>query len=725
MNTFENILEERLARLEGGASLEECLADLPEDDALLVKKAAMLRTIAGTASISDKLAEQRRELLKLAKENDRMSSKSPSPVGKTRPQWVFPAIFAGSAMAVFTCLAIFSLLSGLVGLRWVNQPNRNQAHNVALKAPDPQSAVLKDLHGLVEIQESDGTWKVAQIGQTIEAGQHIRTRELSNVTLGFYDSSQARLGPNSEVSVDQLDAQKSRPRVVMLTQQLGESKHDVAKSSDPASRYEVHTPSGVGTAKGTSFSVFVATTMLTRFDVDEGAVSVTSLDVTVIVVAGQSTVIVFGEPPAQPVFRMSGEGIVEKTGSSWHIAGRTFRTDSDTVFIGNPEVGDWVSFAARIVADGSPILDRVELVEQSPETKFAFTGTADSIGGDEWAISGRTVHVDAMTDIDSNIQVGDIVKVKGNIIEDGILLATDIQLIEENEEGLPFAFVGVIDEITETELTISGITVTVDDKTQIESGLNTGDVVRVRGRILADGTWLAKSIEGAEEGEREFTVTGSVESIDPWVVDGIEFDTDERTEIDEEIQVGDRVRVEGRILDDGDWVAEEIELLEDEEPRRFAFTGIVNGIDPWNVGGIDFTTDEHTDIDDQILIGDRVHVMGVILPDGTLLATKIELLDTNLGCLSFSTAVREVNVNQIVMLDWHVVQLGGEVEVEGNIQVAAVIIVSGCTEVDGGFSITHVIVIYQLDILPVIIKPPSDGHDEDDEDDEDDDDDDE
>src|SRR5574342_725756 len=85
----------------------------------------------------------------------------------------------------------------------------------------------------------------------------------------------------------------------------------------------------------------------------------------------------------------------------------------------------------------------------------------------------------------------------------------------------------------------------------------------------------------------------------------------------------------------------------------------------------------------------------------------IELLNNDLGCLSFSTAVREANANQIVLLDWHVVQLGGEVEVEGEINVAAVIIVSGCTQEDAGFSITHIIVIYQLDALPVIIKPPS------------------
>ncbi|MCI0549414.1 MAG: DUF5666 domain-containing protein [Anaerolineae bacterium] len=725
MNSLDNLLEERLARLEGGEPLEVCLADLPEDEALLLKKAAMLRTMASTTSVSNKFAEQRRELLQLASQKNRTPSVASTAVSKTRTRWVFPVALAGGAFAVFTCFIVFSLLAGLTGLRWLNQPYLNQPQGIALEAPDPQSAVLEDARGLVEVQDSNGAWNVTRIGQTVQAGQRIRTGRLSSVTLGFYDGSKTSLGPSSELSLDEVDAQKSGARVVVLTQWLGESKHDVAQSSDPASRYEVHTPSGVGTAKGTSFRVFVTVALLVRFDVDEGAVSVTSLDTTVLVVAGQSTVITSGGIPSQPVFRIKGEGTLEKTGSTWRIAGRTFRTDSDTVFIGNPQVGDLVAFEALIVTDGSPILDRVELLVQSPEDRFAFTGTVDVIGDAEWTIGGRTVQVDEMTEIDEEIQVGNIVKVKGNILEDGKLQATHIDLIEEDEEGLPFQFVGVVDEIAETEWAISGISVEVNEDTNIETGIAVGDIVRVRGRILRDGTWLARSIQLAEEDERRFVITGTVDSRDPWMVSGVEFDTDERTEIDDGIELGSRVRVEGRILNDGQWMAEEIELLEEDiEPRRFSFTGVVNSIDPWNVGGVDFTIDEHTVIVGQVLVGDLVHVKGVILPDGTWLAEKIKLIDIDnddLGCFSFSTAVREAHVNQIVLLDWSVVQLGQGIEVEGEINIATVIIVSGCTQ-SNGFSITHIIVIYQLESLPVIIKPPSnggggDGGDSDDDDD--------
>jgi len=107
MDTLDNVLEERLARLQGGESLEECLAGLPEDEALLLKKAATLRTIASTTSVSNRFAAQRHELLRLVKENNKMSSKPSSLVNIVRSRWVFPVAVASSAFAVLTCVVYF------------------------------------------------------------------------------------------------------------------------------------------------------------------------------------------------------------------------------------------------------------------------------------------------------------------------------------------------------------------------------------------------------------------------------------------------------------------------------------------------------------------------------------------------------------------------------------------------------------------------------------------
>jgi hypothetical protein len=137
----------------------------------------------------------------------------------------------------------------------------------------------------------------------------------------FYDGSRTHLGPDAELSVDALNAVKSGPSNILLTQVQGESEYEVAKASDPASRYEVNTLSGSGSAKGTKFHVLVTPAKLSRFWVEEGLVAVTSVNTTVVVVAGQITFIPVGQPPSEPLLSW----VIHKwaTGAkSWAIRSR-------------------------------------------------------------------------------------------------------------------------------------------------------------------------------------------------------------------------------------------------------------------------------------------------------------------------------------------------------------------------------------------------------------------
>lgn len=700
MAQLDDLLEERLARLEAGEPLEACLAGLPEEEAILLKKAALLRALPETHTVPEQMPARRQDFLRQARETKKMASQPSTSSSKARPRWILPAALAGSALVLISCVTIFALLAGMVGLNWFRQ-----TRNVALEAPDPQTAVLQEMHGLVEVQASDGNWSQALAGTLVKAGERVRTGGLSSVTLAFYDGSEAAIGPQAEVSVDQLDAQKEGARVVVLTQWLGESDHDVATSSNGASQYTVNTPSGSGTAKGTVFHVVVSSTQVVSFDVDEGAVEVTNLNVTVIVIAGQSTVIVAGQPPEQPVFQMKGEGTVEEISpTSWRIAGRTFLINENTVLVGQPQVGDRVAFKARILPDGTLIADRISLLEQVPNSRFTFAGTVDAISEMEWTIAGRVVQVDQLSNIDTNIQIGTLVEVRGSIDQDGTLRATRIRRLED-ATGQPFEFVGVVESVTETVWEISGVSITIDANTQVESGVVVGDTVQVRGRILDDGTWQATSIQRAPDTEQEFVIVGPVESLEPWRVAGVEFETDSDTEIDDGIGVGDRVRVVGRILEDGRWVAIEIHLLNQAETQQFTFTGLVTSIDPWVVGGIPLTVDADTVIDNEIMVGTLVRVRGVILPDGTWLAKRIRRLDQNQGCFSFSTVVVQVDANQIVLPNGQTIPLSGEIEVRGQLQENMLIIVSGCVQSDGTLIIVTIIVIGPIEVTPVPATP--------------------
>lgn len=722
MKDPEERLQERLARLESGESLQAAQKGLPNEEAILLKLAAKLRAIEAPVRAKGAVAAQRRQVVRAAFER---LEKQGAAAARYRPRWILPAAVVSGAAALLVCALVTSAALGLAWLRPTGAPSifapeQTTGHTsetsgpaglLVFEVPDPQSAVLSEARGRVERLAPDGTWKAVPNGEVLKAGQRIRTGDLSSASLYFFDGSRARLGPNTEVSLDALDGPEAGgPRVVQLTQWLGESDHDVAHSDDAASRYEVRTPSGTGSAQGTSFHVLVTSALIVRFNVDEGSVLVTSLNVAVVVVAGQSTTILPGTPPEDPVFRVSGEGEVGETGNTWRIAGHPFLTNSMTVIIGNPQVGDWVAFEGRILSDGTRFADRIDLLRRAPENRFSFRGTVDSIAESEWVVSGRAVQVNPLTRIEPGIKAGDVVKIMGLVLQDGTFVAENIRLVEEAAQH--FEFTGVVEAIAGQDWTISGIPVTSDETTEIDGGLAEGEVVKVEGLILADGTWLAREIERAGKDEREFEFAGDVESLDPWIVSGTSLDTRPWTEIDQGIEIGDRVKVEGRVLDDGIWLAAEIERLEQEEAQRFKLLGEVTSLEPWIVAGTTLGVDDETEIEGPIAVGDLVKVRGRILPDGTWLAEEIERLDTRRGCLATSSAVRELEAGRIVLHNWQSIELDDEVEVEGEVKFASVVIVEVCVDEDGTITVVSITVSYQLEVLPA---PRDREHDDDDE----------
>jgi hypothetical protein len=755
MKDSARLLQERLEQLEAGRPLAACLADLPEDEADLLRLAARLGEVQYPERDSDTVAVQRADLLTLASRENKMKTKSfqqseKIPV-RLRPGRLLPL----AAVAAVAALLLVCVLVAVVGGRfvWRSYQDARVAQNsssaptstvmaqnpspssdvtpeassilpppteasaaltyniffpvvVKPQAPNPQTVALRNVRGLVQIRAGDGDWAAVDAGRLAVAGQRIRTGPLSSVNLAFYDGSQAHLGPNTEVSIDELDARMSGgPRLVALTQWIGETEHDVAPAVSAGSRYEVRTPSATAQAKGTLFHVLVTASHFTRFGVDEGVVAVTSLNVTVVVVSGQTTTVEPEQPPDEPVFRITGEGEVTQTGLTWIIAGQTFETDDYTVIVGNPQVGDRVSVEGRLLPDGTRLADRIVLLRRAPENRFTLTGRVEVITGTTWTVAGQVIVVDDETDVEAGIENGDWVSVEGVILPGGTLLAERISLVEEGL-GLPFDFVGVVQDVITDTWTVSGVTIVVDDETEIAEGLVVGDVVRVRGWILDDETWLARSIEQVEEEKREFEFTGYVESISPWIVSGIAFETNEWTAIEAGIGPGDRVRVEGHILEDGAWLAAEIERLDDEEEALYVvFVGTVTGTEPWLVSGISLVVNDETVIKGEVGVGDLVRVKARILADGTWLAREIARFGDEWapGCFSVSAIVVGVNAGQIVLDNWPAINLDEGIALEGEVKVSSVILILVCADADGTTHIVSIIVIYRPE--PVIIPP--------------------
>jgi hypothetical protein len=578
-----------------------------------------------------------------------------------------------------------------------------------LQPPDPQRAALVDPGGYVEMQEADGDWEIVPSeGAILAAESRVRTGRLSSASLVFYDGSVTHLGPDSELSVNELDAQREGgPRVVVLTQWAGESDHDVAPSADGESRYQVDTPSGSGAARGTAFHVRVMPSGVVHFKVHKGLVAVTHVEVTVLVVAGQWAAVEPGQPPGDPVFRVTGEGEVEDTGAQWKIGGQTFDTHEATVIVGNPQVGDWVSVEGRLLDDGTRVADRIALLHRATENRFVLQGRLDTLGDQEWIVAGHSITPADGLEVPEEIEEETLVQVEGIILEDGTLLGQGIEAIEETP-GRPFRFVGVVQDREGTAWSISNVAIRLDDDTEWDEALAVGDVVTVRGWVLADGTWLATSIEGVAPHLGPFEFAGRVESKFPnWQVGGISLETRPWTEVWGQIEVGDLVRVKGYVLGDGAWLAVEIASLEEDQDLPYvAFVGTVVGRDPWVVSGVTLVIDEDTQDPGEIPVGTLVRVKAEILPGGTLALREMRPVDLPFGrgCMQLSAIVLSLEGQRLALRNGVTLSLNEAVYVRGEIAVNSVVWLDVCVNWEGRMAVTGVAFLYQID--PAIVPLP-------------------
>ena len=767
MKVIEDHLQIKLAELEAGQLLEVSQAGLPADEAELIGLAAQLQTLEIPARDPEVVTVQRKELLRMALNNNQQTL----PGVRSRPtlrlsDWFsFPVALTAAGLVIIVVGFLFYNLgktpvdtvppdaqtvqdtspgsAAVAVAQTTSTPTRTATkaptatipptatssptvHLSATATPtdapaplvsaplvfDAQTARLGALRGLVEVQEAGSNWATLTPDSLLSTGARLRTGPLSSAELTFFDGSIARLGPNTEISLDELNAnpRDAGARVVVLTQWRGESDHQVATRTDTGSQYLVNTPTGSGIAMGTAFQVLVSANLLTQFIVTEGTVNVVNLNVTVAVVAGQSSTILPGQAPSDPHFFITGQGEVTQTGDVWVIGGQAFRVDANTVIVGDPQEGDLARVIGHLVPDDMYQADRIVLLRRAVEERFTLTGEVESMAKDAWTIAGEDVMVNDETEIDPDISTGDLVRATGIIQSDGTLLAESIVAIDE-EPGSPFSFSGLVESMADTAWTVSGVTVSVDEETSIDEELAEGDLVAVQGWILPDGTWLAESIVRLSVPHPAFEFTGEVEGIDPWLVAGISFETAAWTSIESEIEVGDRVRVRGTIMADGTWIAASIERLDDDLPYSLVLVGTVNSIDPWLVNGIPFTVNDETVIGGEVAVGSLVRVKITVLPDGTWLAVHIQVIEPPLvtTCFNVSSAVVNVSGSQVILYNWPAITLGNDIQVTGNLTPNSVITFVACFDVNGALiSVNNIVVIIQVTVtLPTLTPTPS------------------
>jgi len=270
------------------------------------------------------------------------------------------------------------------------------------------------------------------------------------------------------------------------------------------------------------------------------------------------------------------------------------------------------------------------------------------------ALETVEIAIDGKTEIRGTPAVGATVHIEAALQENGSLLALTITVKGSNVDKTKVATVhGTIEQIGSSSFAVAGVTVKVDDKTEIKSrgqtisfsNLKVGDKVVVLGTRQSDGSILARKIEVMLKVEPPATIQGTIQTIgsSSFAVAGVTVKVDDKTEIKSKgqtisfsnLKIGDKVVVVGTRQSDGSILARKIEvMLKVETPAHVEGTIHSTASSSFVVGGVTVQVDTKTEIKSvgrtlkfsDLKVGDKVVVLGTRQSDGSILAKKIEVM---------------------------------------------------------------------------------------------------
>ncbi len=203
-------------------------------------------------------------------------------------------------------------------------------------------------------------------------------------------------------------------------------------------------------------------------------------------------------------------------------------------------------------------------------------------------------------------------------------------------------------------------------------------------------------------GETTFELTGELQSTNPWMVTGNTFATRDNTQIAEGLKAGDLVRVKGVILKDATWLAESIEPAEEKVDPAIILVGKVNSIDPWVVSGIRLNVTPDTTITGKMTPDMIVHVEILLAEDGKWEILSIAPLSSFTeipGCAAVAAQVVSANGAEVEFAGWPAIQLGKDIKVENEAGTQATlspnrpVLVVVCPAENGKFTITKIVAL--------------------------------
>lgn len=145
----------------------------------------------------------------------------------------------------------------------------------------------------------------------------------------------------------------------------------------------------------------------------------------------------------------------------------------------------------------------------TPDNRVELIGEIQAMDLDTITVSGQVIDL-TMAEINTALEIGAVVKVQGWLLEDGTILAREVNDLnddDQNDETLTdeVEIVGILSAYEGTTMTIAGQVVDVS-KAEIKAGVEVDEYVKAHATIV-DGIWVAREVEPAQEDDLSFDNT--------------------------------------------------------------------------------------------------------------------------------------------------------------------------------------------------------------------------
>jgi hypothetical protein len=169
------------------------------------------------------------------------------------------------------------------------------------QAASTSFTILSLVGGEVLIKRADSdSWETAVTGTVLNKGDVIKSGDGSSAEITFFDGSTIELDQSTQIGLTDIHQSDEGSKVIHIKQDLGNTISRVKKLTDSASSYEVETPAGVASVRGSTLGVYIQPDGSVIVVNIEGDIRVTAEGVEVIIPPGMQSTVKPGEPPSKP-----------------------------------------------------------------------------------------------------------------------------------------------------------------------------------------------------------------------------------------------------------------------------------------------------------------------------------------------------------------------------------------------------------------------------------------